>query len=279
MNIKKSVLESGQSLMEVIFAVALFTVGVVTIGYMHLGVAASGDGVRGYTMARNLAREGITLMHSMANTRFDELEDGTFGISLTDTEWVLEATPMTHDGYERSIQIQTIDEDTKEVVVMVRWSERDTISRNVAYTTWITNWMQKGGDREALVARTEYATVNTSSTSVLGLEVSNTSDAPITITHMRFKWVGPAQLTRIVYEGNEVYGSISGSSSPDGNDADADSEVISGESVDIDDIGLNPYSGFRTIDAVDFDAPLSSSNLHVTFELSDGTIRYVPLTL
>ena len=72
----------GQSLIEMLFAVAVFTIGVVTIGYLVFDSFTSLRFGKETMQARLLASEGLEAVRTIYEDDFALLESGTYGLAL-----------------------------------------------------------------------------------------------------------------------------------------------------------------------------------------------------
>lgn len=261
-----SLTQKGQSLIEILFAITIFTMGVVTIGYLIL----SGLNALNYTnessRARFLASEGIEAVTSIRDGDFDMIPAGTYGLMIHEGHWVLASSSDVHGKFIRTITIDDIDTDTKDVTSNVVWNMLGGNQKNITYTTRLTNWNQTKGDAGYLDVATDGISLNASSTELSGLRIKNMDATSIVITGMTIFWNASVQLERITIGGNDVF------------TASTSVPVSSGVPIDIVDYTLEPISGFHTIDAFVFDGSLGNSNLTVLCTLSDGSIRSIYIT-
>lgn len=132
--------QSGQSLIEIIFAIAIFTIGIVTIGFLAIDARVSIAEATNMVQARMLAEEGIEAVISIRDKDFDLLTSGTYGLLLVGGYWTLSSAVDNQFGFERTIDIVNIDDDTKDVTSQVRWNSVNGKEKKVLYTIRLTNW-------------------------------------------------------------------------------------------------------------------------------------------
>ena len=261
-----SMTQKGQSLIEILFAITIFTMGVVTIGYLII----SGLNALHYTAesshARFLASEGIEAVTSMRDGDFDQIPTGTYGLIVHEGHWALASSSDIQGKFTRTITIVDVDTDTKDITSNVVWSMFGGSQKNITYTTRLTNWNQTKGDAGDLNVVTEGISLNASSTEVSGLRIKNMGTTRIVITSMTIFWNAPVHLERITIGGNDVF------------TASTSAPIASGVRIDTTDYTLEPLSGFHTIDAFVFDGSLGNSNLTVLCTLSDGSVRSIYIT-
>lgn len=255
--------QRGQSLIEVVFAITIFTIGVVTIGYVLLDSLVSLEYATESTQARLLASEGIEAVRSIRDSGFDTIPAGTYGLFVDGGLWTLVSAPDVMEKFQRTIVIDDIDKDTKNITVRVAWSMFERSEKSISYTTRLTNWMQTGNERGMLAVSTVNATLFASSTELAGLSFENTGDTDISITRMTITWNSEALLTEIVMGGIEVFG------------ASTSAPVSAGADIDISDYSIPAYTGFHPIDMIRFDRSVENLNFTIAFTLDDGSTRYV----
>lgn len=261
-----SITQKGQSLIEILFAITIFTMGVATIGYLIM----SGLNALHYTTessrAQLLASEGIEAVTSLRDGDFDQIPMGTYGLMMHQGHWALASSSDIQGKFTRTITIVDVDTDTKDITSNVVWSMRGGSQKNITYTTRLTNWRQTKGDAGYLEVATDGISLNASSTEVNGLRIKNIGATSIVITSMTIFWNAPVHLERITIGGNDVF------------TASTSASVASGVLIDIANYTLEPISGFHAIDAFAFDGSLGNSNLTVLCTLSDGSVRSIYIT-
>jgi len=136
----KSFNQQGQSLIEIIFAITVFTIGIATIGFLVINARVSINHVTDLTSARLLAAEGIEATVSIRDGSFDALAAGTHGLVLEGGYWSLSDNPDNQGKFERTITISNLDADSKEVLSQVTWNSINGKEKSISYNTRLTNW-------------------------------------------------------------------------------------------------------------------------------------------
>lgn len=255
----------GQSLIEILFAIAVFTVGVVTIGYLIFDAFGSLRLATDSQKARFLAREGIEALQGIRAGGFDQLASGTHGLSFSEEGWALSGASDTTDTFERFLVIEDIDEETKRVTSNVVWGE-GVQGRSVSFSTYLTNWQQYNGASKDLEYEINNAALTSSSTVLSGIALLNTGSEDLIITDLLVQWEGEPGLVEVSIREEEVY------------QAATSSPARPGETVDINDYAILPATGFHLIDLA-FDAALSGNEFILTVVLSDGSRKHARITL
>ncbi|MBU1349056.1 hypothetical protein KJ781_03235, partial [Patescibacteria group bacterium] len=136
---------SGQSLVEVLVAIAVFVVGVSTFVAMLLNAATSERLANERQKAGLLAEEGIEALRSIRDASYDVLGSGTYGLAATGTVWGLSDTPDDTDGYVRSLELDCDTMDFCAVTSTVSWMFAPGLPQSVTYATLLTNWRREFG--------------------------------------------------------------------------------------------------------------------------------------
>lgn len=147
--------EVGFGIIELIVAMAIFmliAVGGVTVVLQGINVNRLG-GEQGF--ANLYAQEGIEAVRSIKNRGWDNLSEGTYGLSRTGNEWNFSGASDTSDKYTRQVTIVggrrdaggniidsggTVDSDLFKATSKVTWDFSPTRSSSVELTTYLTQW-------------------------------------------------------------------------------------------------------------------------------------------
>src|SRR3989338_3811427 len=235
-----SVLSSGPTLIEILFAISLFLVGVVRIGYLIFDAQMSLRGSIETTQAVFLAREGIEAVYAISD--FDDVSAGTHGLALVDGVWVLNGVSDTTEKFTRSIVISDLDLETKQIVSTVSWNTTAVRENSVTLTDRITDWRATNGDSEYLTITTDIALLTASNTALTWVTLENTGEEDITLTNMVVQWDGASTLNTINLSGTDIF-SVASSSG-----------VLSGQPIDTEDYLLATGSGLKVFDAIAFNS-------------------------
>jgi len=136
------------SLVEVMLAVALFSIVVVAVGgaliYGNQSAATAGARAR----ASMLAEEAKEVLRNQRDASFANIAAGTYKLVKTGADWQLVATtpssPETIDSFTRLITITSVDANTASAVITVNWQQTLQRAGNVTLTTRFTNWRRVG---------------------------------------------------------------------------------------------------------------------------------------
>ncbi len=254
---------SGFSIIELMVALSVFTVGVVAIGYLVIDARRSFSEAGEADVARMLAAEGLAAARTIIDTGFDALPVGGYGLSLSEGAWQLGTGTTVFAGYERRLFITEVDEDLKQVISQVTWTVRGDSVATSSYTTYFSNWQQTNGEAGDLVLDISVATTTATGTKLVGINIENTVNESRLLSDMKVSWSGGAGLLGVTIGGTEVFS------------AATTSPISSGENIDIADYLLTIGGGPVQIDEVLFDGDVSGSNFVMEFGLQDGSKRKV----
>lgn len=146
--------KKGQSLVEIIIALAIFSLVSLTVSAMALnGLSAlrSGDDL---SRATQLAHEALDATRSIRDQHWLNLVDGTYGLTTTNGFYEFDGASEIIDTFTRTITVEsvqrdgsnnivelggTIDPRTKRITSTVTWQGALT-PRTVSATTYLTDW-------------------------------------------------------------------------------------------------------------------------------------------
>jgi type II secretory pathway pseudopilin PulG len=143
-NLKHKMKSSGQSVIEIIVAVAIFTIIAASAVVTILGSFSTSRLAKEESIAMNLAVEGIEASQSIRNQDWEGLIDGDHGISKNGS-WLFSGTEDVVGKYTRFVNVTEIDNDTKEATSNVTWDFSSSRRNSVELTTRLTSWQTASG--------------------------------------------------------------------------------------------------------------------------------------
>lgn len=265
---KKNKSNKGISLVEVVVAIAIFSV-LSTVAYQtyitvnRLTVSSDKKDV-----AVRLAEEGIEAMRSIRDYNFTSLPTiGTIGIVIGATStWQASGTSDVTNGYIRTLTFTPVDADTTTITSKVDWLDRGATSTLTLNST-LTNW-------EKIVLQSAGLTINTTGANLsqaasrrlltgITLAVSATSSTT-TINQVNVSWTTAIRRLQEIRSpnGTLVFGPVS---------------VVSGATSTLStSISMNPGTS-KTIEFY-FDSTMATNTITITFIMTDGSIKTVVIT-
>lgn len=150
--------KSGQSILEVIIAMAIFALVSVTLVTLAAGSFVGLEQGGEQTEAENLAQEGIEAVKSIYENAWNELKYNTSSVSVSENKWIFdgEGTVETIGQFTRTISFSPVcrnasddivncpgsyaDPHSKKVSVTVTWDTQKGKSNTVKRESHITNW-------------------------------------------------------------------------------------------------------------------------------------------
>lgn len=134
----------GFSIVEVMLAGSVFVLLVTALVGAYLygqeSTALAGNRAR----ATLLAEEGMEATRNIRDAGFNNLTDGTHGLSVTGNEWNLFGSSDTTDIFTRIITIATVDTKRKNVTSQVTWQQNPQRNGSVTLVSRFTNWIASG---------------------------------------------------------------------------------------------------------------------------------------
>jgi type II secretory pathway pseudopilin PulG len=165
---KRDIESKGQSIVEVVIAVAIFIIIAASSVVTVIGSLSTSRLAEEETQATTLALEGIEAAQSMRNQDWANLDTG--GVTCTDSIdrgadasggfWVWSASPQVIGKYARTVTISnvcrdaqgdisesgiTYDEEVKRVTSSVDWDFTAGRTNLVNIETYLTQWQKSKG--------------------------------------------------------------------------------------------------------------------------------------
>jgi len=131
---------NGQSLIEVLLAMTIFTVGLSVIWVMYLNALNTGRANAERASGNQLALEGIEALRAIRDDNFSSLSNGTWGLTTTGGRWALSSASDTQGFYTRQVEISLLDADRAAVTTTVTWNFTPTDQASTTFATILTNW-------------------------------------------------------------------------------------------------------------------------------------------
>jgi hypothetical protein len=177
---------NGQILVEVVLAIAIFSLVGTATAVMALGGfnALSQGGEQ--TEAEALAQEGIEATIAIRNRAWNENIYNTSAVAINAGEWVFqgEGTAETIGQYTRTISFEDVCRDgsdeivpcpgsytdvhSKRAIVTVDWEVRPGITNTVRKEAYITNWDSREWTEDLTIDFADGTFIDTESSSTAG---------------------------------------------------------------------------------------------------------------
>jgi hypothetical protein len=166
----------GQSVVEVIIALAIFVIiagsAVVTV----IGSLSTSRLAEEETIATTLTVEGLEAAESIRNNSWDQLSIGDHGLDNSTGSWqFLGGSDLYDNKYNRVVNVSlasrdasgnvvdsggSLDPDTKKITSTVNWNFTAARSNSVSMTTYLTNWQEATTTETAYTSCFQYCVVN-----------------------------------------------------------------------------------------------------------------------
>lgn len=136
--------EKGQSLLELLIAMAVFVLAVTAISWLVLDVYLADRVGRENMIATFLAKEGMEAARSIRDNGWDDLSAGSHGLVISGGSWIFQGTEEDVSGKLRegirTVTVEDIDGDRVMVTSQVSWEITPLRSSEVTLVTYLTNW-------------------------------------------------------------------------------------------------------------------------------------------
>jgi len=277
----------GQSIIEIIVAVGIFTLIASSIVILYLGSHSTNLRDTERLQADMYLQQGMEATRSIRDYNFSNLTNGTHGLTDINTYWEFSGSSNTFGQFTRSITVAdvqrnsscvivdsggTIDNNSKKVTVTVTWDLEGGNSTSISTMEYLNKWTDQTGCCES-----SYLSIDLSQTimasgnkRVTGITIENLGSSDITIDKITPTWTNSHLLEEIKIDNTSMW-KHNGAGSPSGRQA-------SGTEINIADFTLSSGSGAINIDWFDFDGDMSETSFTFLFTMSDSTARYVEVT-
>lgn len=179
----------GFSIVEIILSITIFSLFVTAFAgsflYAEESSAVSGNHDRGLF----IAYEGLEAVRSIRDNDFALLVDGTFGLSHVSGQWDFSGSSDTQNGYTRSIEIEQIDTNIKQITSQVSWDQNAQRTGNITLVSYLSNWLEEQV-LSGLVFDTTNINLSAGDTRLSGIEITNNTSTAIQITSITVTWSG-----------------------------------------------------------------------------------------
>lgn len=265
----------GFLLIEVMLAIAVFLllVSAFTTAYLYGQESSALAGTR--SQAVLLSHEGLEAARNITDAGFDNLTDGTYGLTQSGNTWMLSGSSDTVDIFTRSLTISSVSDERKYVTSTVSWQQNPGRTGAVALTTQFTNWQDTSGS-PSCGSQAHILHIDTSDAEIGGggnkelrdIALENTSaSCDITISAITLSWTNTKLIEEIKIDGTRVW-KYDAEGSPDGRQP-SDTEL------DIADYTLESDST-DDIDKFEFNGNMAGASFTLTMRMSDGTVTSAP---
>lgn len=136
--------QSGFSLLELILAIAIFSIGSYAMATMLIDSNISTRLTLDRTEALLYAKEGVLAVKSIRDSNWDLLSDGEYGLAgASDDAWELSGTSdLINEKYTRVLNISDSETSSsiKDVLVTISWNLTTDREVSIALNTILTDW-------------------------------------------------------------------------------------------------------------------------------------------
>lgn len=249
----------GISLIEVLIAIAVFTLAIATLGTMsYSGSLAMTDAI-GRLRANLAADEAVAALRSIRKLDPSRIVPGTYGLGFSGGEWSLLPDPIADDGLLRAVTIAIMGPGKYRADIAVSWTAG---SSRAASTTRVGTLHFYEGSRWTQTAAAEFSQGKRH-----GTEVRPTGDGAVGL-ELRNDWARPREFASVDISGTGITTALTEASGM----LYAASWGTAGtviESIDIADAGNNIVTSVRSVTRPERVHAIVASGRHL-FLATDG---------
>ncbi len=130
----------GFSLVELLISMSIFLIFVSAVYSVSIGTIVQGETSVNRERAIHLSEEGIEASRNIRDANFANLVDGTYGLQINNGVWSYVGSDDSTGIFTREVKISTVNENEKQIEVIVDWSDRVSDSNSVSLVSSLTNW-------------------------------------------------------------------------------------------------------------------------------------------
>ena len=257
----------GFSLVEVLIALAVFILGIVSIGFLILDSSVSSRQGIERTQAILLAHEGLSAARAIRDNDFDDLTVGTHGIAISSNTWIFSGSSDTQDQFTRTITVTDIDSVTKQIQSTVAWQFSEGRQSSVDFTTYLTDWNQTSGTAGDVLFSISGAVLISGDKQLEGITIANIGSVDITIDKITATWSNGSSIEEIRIDGDTVW-KWNSTGLPSGRQA-------SGVELDIVDKVITADAIEVEFDQFKFDSAMTGDTFTIVLTMTDGSTKSI----
>jgi prepilin-type N-terminal cleavage/methylation domain-containing protein len=133
-------IKKGFSLVELLVSVSIFLVFIIATTNVTGNVSKEVRNSANKQRAAVLAEEAIEASRNIRDENFNNLIDGTYGLSTSTNQWSFSGVSDLSDIFSRTLNITTINDNQKRVDVTINWADQISATNTLKLSTYLTNW-------------------------------------------------------------------------------------------------------------------------------------------
>ncbi len=211
---KSTSIYKGFSVIEVLVAFSIFSFIVVGISSAFILFYRSDVSAGDRNRAVFFAEEGLEAVRNISDESFSNLIDGVYGLATSSNQWVFSGDKDVFDIYTRTIEISSVDSDTKKVESRVIWQTGRFPTSSLSLFTYFTDWSRTEADALCLdIDILNACWDNTNNFQNLkNITLTNSCDSEVVIPSLEIGWDNLNKITAVsidnfaLWEGGCVWG-------------------------------------------------------------------------
>jgi Tfp pilus assembly protein PilV len=131
---------TGFSLVELLVSISIFLIFVIAVADITVNVSKGSRNSANKQRAAVLAEEAFEASRNIRDANFDNLVDGTYGLSTSSSQWNFSGVSDVTDIFTRVLNVSTINPNQKKVDVQISWADQTSPTNSFTMSTYLTNW-------------------------------------------------------------------------------------------------------------------------------------------
>ena len=156
----KKISSGGQSVIEIVIALALFVIIASSLTFLALGSFDGLERGREFIQAGALAQEGVEAARSIRDRDWGAFSYNRSAVSVSGNRWIftgegtteeidiftrtIDFSPVYRDGSGNIVAVggpgAIVDASSTKVIVNITWEIRPGVDNMITRTTYLTNW-------------------------------------------------------------------------------------------------------------------------------------------
>lgn len=283
---KKLSFKTGGSIIEIIVAVEIFILVSASMVALYLGSYGTVLRDAENLQANMLLQEGLEAARSIRDYDFDNLTNGTHGLTDTNGYWEFSGSSDTNGQFTRTVEVDevsrnsscqavtsggTADDNSRKIVATVTWELEEGNETSVSATEYLNNRVDVSGCGSA-----SCLIVDTSGAYILGgkklegMTIRNMCSYDIAFDKLTPTWTGGNLIEEVRIDNTWVW--------RNNQEGSPDPKQPSGVKLDLEDHYMPGGGSIYDINHIGFDGNMDGVFFTFLFEMSDGTTKYVEVT-
>ena len=144
MNNSNKYLNLGQTVLEILIALGIFTLSTTAALQLFFGGQSLSIDSQNSNLASGYAKESVEATRNIVNRNWSELTDGPHGLVFQNNEWMFASSSASdsQDIFTRSVEIQSLNDNVKIATTTVSWTTDPLRPQTLTLIEQLTKWQE-----------------------------------------------------------------------------------------------------------------------------------------